>query len=490
MKLLRLNNGSTLLSQWTNYLNGLKIKKGARIALQNISMEVSNDIVINDENDSFLIQVERNPEADTDAGEFTQALEIGVPHGTYKSINAILEQVQLNLNGNMSFGQPEELALQFKVNLDASNKVAINFAKTGVEALQDTDVKMINMEIALLPNVGPPDGVIGFMKTVGPEDRFCGTMVSDIPFSWSSGGIECYMRNDGLPSHWCYGLTKIIPTIDIDMNPVEFDYCLFSLGDRNVLYKANNIVGIFSVEQNDLQEIKIEVSQSRILFYYGGSTFSVPFVYSTNYHVCFSAMENSTVGIATSDNIFKWTKSAFFEKDSVSGNIKPILDSSTYTNDSVQYYNPNTNEPLTATNGWRYLSFAGSKLGNVLGFNDEFKTVYLQNGKFVGDYPYYTRLFPSQLTVYTPNLKLESYSSTGGTRENILAILPDVDYQATTHSYVHESNNLVFIDIDNNNEQNLDLLMIKIVAGDEKFNQPLELTESGCTISILIDTPN
>ena len=68
-----------------------------------------------------------------------------------------------------------------------------------------------------------------------------------------------------------------------------------------------------------------------------------------------------------------------------------------------------------------------------------------------------------------------------------MAILPDVNFQSDTYKYVYQVPFPLFIDIDNANTTSLDVIIVKIVAGDELDNKPFEITNSGCTLSVLID---
>ena len=118
MKLLKLNNGSTLISQWSNNFSDLVIKPNSKIALQGISLEVSNnDIVINNENNTFQFQVTQNTNTD---GTLSAPKNVTITNGVYKSIQQLITEVENKLNfftvdatlGNNTWG------LQWKIDFE------------------------------------------------------------------------------------------------------------------------------------------------------------------------------------------------------------------------------------------------------------------------------------------------------------------------------------------------------------------------------------
>ena len=485
MKLLKLNNKNTLLSRWTNNFKNLSIKPNSKIALQSISMEVNNTITINGENDTFAVQVKKN----TDKTNLTSKIVCAIPHGVYLSIFSLLEAMQVAINSRMRWVAAQnqaginEVGVQWQVLLQNKSFCQVNFKKKGNERL--TDVSAVNITGGEdIPGSGIP-AKKGFVKNGGDAGLWNGTLISKIPISWSSCDITTQIcRQAGQNSSWAFGLIQ--DTSITEIIPSDFAYAIYSRGDGQVYYKTpSRIAQPLGVETDGLQLIAMTITMGTIQFFYkvGGAVKTEDFIYNTNYHFCFSVKEVGVVGLCddVSDKLttLMWIPSAF----------------QSLNNDGYVVMNDNSEliikSNLDAQNDYRYLSFQDSKFGNAVGFPTEY---YLspdsglgQDGYFLSPYSVQSRVLPTSLNVYIPNMKLDCYSAVTRERESILAILPDVNFQSQTYKYVYQIPNPVFIDIDNASDQPLENIEVMVVSGDESANNPLPLTAYGCTLSVLLD---
>ena len=123
---------------------------------------------------------------------------------------------------------------------------------------------------------------------------------------------------------------------------------------------------------------------------------------------------------------------------------------------NVTYYTDEGNVDLTVTTTYRFIYFGNSELGNVLGYSANIHEGLAGDSLFTSDYNFFIRVLPTSLTIYLPNLRLSSYNSKTQKRENILAVLPDVNFQTDTYKFVYTVSNPIFISMDNDNSFSLD----------------------------------
>lgn len=498
MKLLKLNNGSTLSSQWTNNLTGLVIKPNSKIALQNISMEASNEIDINDTNNTFQIQIVHEDPENIQANIITHPIDIEIPNKVYVGIDELLREMTKQLNFAMDYGigafAPPSEALQWKVDKN-DTKVIIYFTKTSQRKM--TDIKVVNMDPAEIITGGGR----GFMKNGGQNNKFDAFVYTKIPISISCFKVGTHIARDGgTNSHWIFGLSShLFNSLGSELTLDDFDYAIYSRGDGNVYFIGKGINETdLGPELENPRGISIKLSLGKVSFIYAGITSALfDFEYGENYHFCFTAMEiseESELGVVglQDDPVqpLVWAPAAFLKTldngDAVA-DFPNIYQSYPIGEPDILMIGDDAVLPPNPVNEFRYAYFGNSRLGQILGFDPVIVHQSLVlDGSFNADSNYFQRLYPTSLLVYMPSLKLESYSASSGGRENILAVLPNVDF-TSTGEYVYETNSPVFIDIDNAQAQNLDYLMVKVVSGDEQTNSPLHIAESGCTITVLID---
>ena len=343
-----------------------------------------------------------------------------------------------------------------------------------------------NMDRAGAVPGDPANARVGYVKDAGLGGAFDGYMFSNVPLSMSSGQVHCRMRRTAnTNSSWIFGLaTNILPIMDLN----AYVHAIYSLGDGNVNYKTPDGNGLIALEANNLRGINISYELEKIYFTYDGTTTAgLDFVHGKDYKLCFSAMELDTVGLED-DPAFRQIQvinSAFVTVDN-NGNVVQNTDSLVY-NPNHGYVDDDGNPKLTFTTAYRYISFVGSNFGNILGFqNVEYIQGSAGNSFFRAQYAYLNRVFPTSLIVYIPSLQLQSYSNTSQSRENILAILPDVNFQNDTYTYVYQAPQPIFIDINNISDLAIANLAVNIIPGDQLRNQPIAIPANGCTLSILI----
>lgn len=521
MKLLRLNNGNNLLSQWSNFLNGLKIKPFSKIALQNISMEVNNKIVINDSNDRCQVQLVRNPKAFMARNELSSPIDVIVEHGEYLP-NQLVEELNRAFNAAMDYGAGTDATsgMQFRISLSTATpaKMTIEYAKTNKSRLTEVVTKNLANGVSL-----PVEDLLGYIKTTGSGNTFDGWLYSKLPFSRSSGTVQARIRRlpavpsiPGTPgttnnSNWIFGLSNNLFSTDATqtvMNLVDFQYAFYSLGDGKVYIKTPLFSKFYwTDETNARMNMIMEISLGKIRFRFdrsGETTWTQEFDYdyAPNYNIAFCIKEQDNVELVDDPshtptqqpltNCLSYFRGAFASLDA-GGNLIEAMPTNiikkyadTILSEDYILANDIGEEIGLGVNSYRFFYFGISRLGNILGYEtDALIVANTEDGSLVGTYDFQAREYPTSLVLYVPNLKLDSYSSTTGKRENILAVLPDVTF--IDNEYVYETNNPIFIDIDNSLYQDLDNLMVKIVSGDELSNQPLLLTDSGCTMTVLID---
>ena len=146
MKLLKLNNGNVLTSQWVNYFNDLKIKPFAKIALNNITLQIDNTIVISNDNNTFQIQVvkKNNPNPLV----LDHPIDILLTNGNY-TYAQLLQHVEDRLNymmlgGIFPNGDPNEVGLQWSV-VSLLDKTVINYANQPPQVMDDTQYELYQM---------------------------------------------------------------------------------------------------------------------------------------------------------------------------------------------------------------------------------------------------------------------------------------------------------------------------------------------------------
>ena len=485
MKLLKLNNGNNLKSQWTNHFDNLQIKPNAKLALQSISLEVSNTIYVTDENRSFAIQLIQNT---GNPNILNQPYTIEIPTGTYTNVVDIQNAVERGLNMGMRTGevgidpdeQVAETGMQWKLSLD-QNYLSIGFKKRDEEPLLDVNTTLTSGQ----PMPDATGGETGYLKTVGDGTKWDGVLSSKVPASISSNIITlATFRKTGTDSNWCIGLTDVVGP---EMPPENYNYAIYSRGDGEVYYTAGTLIDIpFATESDDEIIIEIRIDSGDIILEYNGqSSGHIPFEYTENNYFCVSIMELNNFGIEVDGAAdIMWIPSAYTTLND-DGNV--IANNSKYYLDTNTKFIKSIRQQLQLT-PFRYISFQNSKLGNILGFQGEtpISSSTGRDGAFVGQYKVASRVLPTSLNVYIPNLNLDGYSAYTGDKENILAVLGDVNFQENTYKYVYEIMKPIFVDIGNQSNQTLNEILIKLSNGDERNTDLLDITKSGCTLSILL----
>ena len=89
MKLLKLNNGQSLTSLWSNNFNELNIKPFSKIALKNVSINTDESYTIGPDNDTFQIQTVENEDID----QLDTPIDVEIAHKTYRNIDYLLGAV-------------------------------------------------------------------------------------------------------------------------------------------------------------------------------------------------------------------------------------------------------------------------------------------------------------------------------------------------------------------------------------------------------------
>lgn len=478
------HSGAT--SEFVARLNGLKIGKNAKIALDQISCTFAqNAIVIDDTNNSLQF----TPYALT-AGNLNNSsmgnryIDVVMTEGNYLSVKAVLDELQDSLNAAVKFyssaaGFSNYQGLQFQVIKDTTTeKVSINYANGTLEPYADFAV--INDILT-----GNPGGVAGSfaVKTAGDDTKYDGIAQTKQGVSKSNGEIDFKVYFTDITAEVIFGLTKTDIAGTPEMGLDQYYAAIYSkAGDNTLWIKYDDTEEQLLNDANNATMTKV-TTRMNFSIIYGGDTIEFYVQDVTNNLTVTSTKDFNSKHHASSNSFFtmatKQKNKVFMciNGGAAGTDFKALIDEFTTLNEdghvvddvtlSIRKY-----DNLQVNTASRYFKFT-STLNRILGYNYNgiIKRTPADNGSFVGDFemPHYIALSgisPKNLVITVPSLELDSFQNFQY-RQNVIATIPNQNNESS-YELSYQTNNLMYIDIHNKQPHDLTLLTVK-VTDDENI---------------------
>jgi len=480
VKLLRLssNNSTSLFDSTFN--EDIILKPQSKVALKSLSIETKNDILIIDNfNSTIDFQVSTG---------FVKSFNLA--HNTYSNnnFNDLLLEIQTNLNKNTGFDLNDfevrrNYGLEWLAHIDTDKKVSVGYDLGTLGEYPNN----WNYDTNLVERVTTNNGTWKQKSTVPPSNTNTRSVLFNTYISKGCSYIRCRTArfDNNLSIHPASnGYIIGLSTTNISaLEPDEITDDMLTYGIAvscdsanirkyfsviNGVYNLSAVVPVFignNDVNNDFQEVIKNFENIELNVYQNGSDIKI------------------SIGVAPAVAEQKLYPYIVFRGPNCSlNNLRTIP--SPYSNITQSASvdlgappqparNPSNNFIQFSQSLAEFLGFKNARQPQVNFINDV--TVNYQ-----ADTIFKAEEIADSFIVEALNLKLESYDAFLNQRKNIIAVVPKSN---ETGVIIYESENPVFIDLNNKNEILLRNLKIRVVRPD--YSQVSQLGQS--TLVLLID---
>lgn len=494
MKLINLTNEGTK-SQFTANLDGLKIKKDAKISLEGLRCEVSDPIIINAGNNTLEFSAVDNTKTQRANQELNDALEIELTEGEYKTKESLLNELTASLNAAVpeyrTSGANNYRGIQFYASLDTNKEHSIiSYQSCDFEKYSNFESVKFNLN-----TVAPGQTGVWAVKHSG--DTTLGVLTSEEPLSKSNNKITATLKLVSVDSVFSLG----VMVTDSEDNPDPYFAGVYTVdGDDRLHVRVGTVDTVYLDNNGD--EFNITAADTmKFTFFYGNNVFyfniesgaydedSIDYVFDSKRvgveytQFYFDTVEDDNAYLCIDDNVASANTTLSFQCIT-SGFI--TLDKETRI---ILFENEKKIERLSlgVNTDTRQIKFT-SDLADILGFVNKNVIIYGNAGddQFLSDVPMpnYTQLLglrPSPIIVSLPNIPVESYQNLKY-NQNVIQILNS--YTLDKYQISYSANNPIFIGLRNHNEHDINQIVVKLT---DESNNVFDVVPNSLNVTLLID---
>jgi len=463
-KLVRLTTTNTN-AQISNYFSSeIKLRKNARIALQNLSMEVKKNVIeIDNTNNSLNIQVVES------LGPYTAFLSTNIIYNA-QNYNDILKDLELALNRYIPQARGKYIGLQWFVNINSNGFFNMKYQ------ISDYD-NFINQGKNVDKNVSR-SAVTYLRRTGGTPGDFDSYITSNSPFIKGCGRFSIRLLRNGANTNEGISIAlspkniKNIGTITQDKleNIINYYYD----GTNGVLnFNVGGVPNATIYQPNIGDYLMFELENGFIRFiYYDNATSTRNVIYSLEYDY---ESDLFPYIFFKGDNGYRINQGQYGPKVNFENTSKNL-----FTDDSDIFGAPFSPSKIATNN---YVDFINPTLSQFFGFNNILQpTVNAVEYSLTADSKFQPTDISDSFVVILDSFNLDSYDGLEGKRKNILAVIPKSD-NTENGEVIYEPQYPTYIDLNNDYEIALRNIDARILKNDLA---PL-ITNGLTTLTLLVD---
>lgn len=474
MKLIRLtttdNDG-----EFNNEFNAnIEIKPFSKIALNSISLEPKTDeIIINDDNDSISHQYNEEDgliECKIANGIYNAQNQFQIFINIQKALNLTLRDTGNQIGNQWQIGQnrfTNRVSLQLnragltepgtnwnynniQITGDTNNKTF-----TSTETFDDTDENQMNYDTPFCKG-----GAVfrARIDTLDPEDDINPTADTDGFYFGLSLELPSNLGGTVPVRRLAYGIraTSHNQKYSVVIAGTEFDHTTPICNDVDIYAVENNPGNV-----NDIIQISYNLGYVELKVYKNGNP-NAFILNRTKIPSNFEGLDFYPAIVFRGAAQYTVLSQVRFTADP----IQELLSVSTNVDNGTSLgFSPPSQ---TNKNKKMYLNIGSQSLATYLGFkNQRSPRIGFVNSPiytYDGDVRFLINDSANSFMLELTNINLESYDSLSKKRKNILAVIPKE--QNLKGSIVYETNNLIWLDINNANAFNLRNITARLIKND------------------------
>lgn len=463
-KLIRLTTTDENARFESRFNSDIIIKPGSRIALQNLSMEVSrSEIVIDSANDLIRYSLKGGT-------EYTTTLT----HDEYSAANAtdLLNDIAVALNSGISTFSGKEIGAKYFCNEDSTGKIAIGYNINPYDTFSALSSQVLNNAYQAVNNAYRQGGTPGDFDSYISSDnarpilKGCTSLRIKLKAITDANGI-CLALCDKPAS--TIG-TASIANVKYGLQVVN------NAGTINANYIVNGTPTQYPTAITATGYIELRVYNGVIEYvYYATANSNAIIIHNEVYnfkdnifpYIFFVGADSNIIDYKLTkvslDNPSSTVSGGYYDIDGA-GNLEALPTSSARATDN-------------------YINLGTPTLASFLGFNNTISpTVNAINYTLTADEKFQPTDISDSFLVMLDSFNLSSYDSYDNTRKSLLAVVPKSDNNLTGE-VIYEPNYPTFIDIDNAYEMSIRNIRARILKNDLS-----EIVTNGLTtLTLLIE---